>query len=143
MSNNYDIDQGGRSVVLLASTTITTAVTAVTTTPITGLFAPTYAGLQAKFVYGSGGTDAQFWIQTSFDQGVTWCDVMNFAFTTASARKVGAITTVNVTPVAPTDGTLASNTITNGLLGPQFRVKYTTTGTYAGGTTIYISGILK
>jgi hypothetical protein len=41
---------------------------------------------------------------------------------------------------AATDGTLAAGTITNGLFGPKWRVKWTSVGTYAGGTTLRIDG---
>ena len=80
------------------------------------------------------------WVQTSFDAGLSWCDVANFSFTTASSRvvaNVSALTTI-LTPVAATDGALAANTATSGLIGALWRVKYTTTGTYAGGTILRI-----
>jgi len=145
-SSFFDLDVGGRNVILLPTTTITTAVTGTVTTGIGQLIAPTYLGLQAIFTYGSGGTTAKFWIQTSFDRGVTWCDIVNFAFTTATATKIASVNgfpAAGVTPVAPTDGTLADNTLNNGLFGTHWRVKYTTTGTYAGGTTIQIFGNLR
>jgi hypothetical protein len=139
-----DLDHHGRNLILLPTTTITTAVAGVVTGPVVGnIFLENSLILQAKFVYGSGGTTAKFWVQTSFDRGLTWCDAINFAFTTATATKVGGIISAGVTPVAPTDATLADNTVNAGFLGTMFRVKYTTTGTYAGGTTIYISGVLR
>jgi hypothetical protein len=42
------------------------------------------------------------------------------------------------TQYTPTDGTLAANTCKDGLLGNMYRAKYTTTGTYAGNTTVRI-----
>jgi hypothetical protein len=36
------------------------------------------------------------------------------------------------------DGTLTANTAKDGVIGNWIRVKYTTLGTYAGGTTIQI-----
>jgi hypothetical protein len=126
---------------MLLSTGITTAVAAVVTTPLQLRDGPSESmAFQATLTYGSGGTTATAWVQTSFDDGVTWCDVANFAFTTASARSVqnvSALTTV-LAAAAATDGTLASNTANSGLLGALWRVKYTTTGTYAGGTLLRV-----
>lgn len=92
--------------------------------------------LQGNFTYGSGGTTADAWVQTSFDGGATWTDIASFHFTTASARKVVNLSAA--TPVAtqasPTDGALTANTAVDGLLGPLLRVKYASAGTYAGTT---------
>jgi len=97
---------------------------------------PNNALLQGKLTYGSGGTTIDAWVQTSLDGGVTWCDVANFHFTTASARFVFNLssTTVITTQATPTDGTMAANTSSSGLIGPRWRVKYSSTGTYAGTT---------
>lgn len=91
--------------------------------------------LQGKFVYGSGGTSADAWVQTSLD-GVTWVDVANFHFTTASAIFVFNLSSLTpvTTQYTPTDGTLAANTSKDGVIGPWWRVKYTTVGTYAATT---------
>lgn len=135
-----------KSLTLLPETTITAAVTGVTTTPVIGVAAMKHLVVEAIFTYGSGGTTAKFWVQTTFDGGTTWVDVMSFAFTTSSASKVSAIS-MAVAPAAqafaPSDGALSDNTIIQGALGSQLRVKYTTTGTYAGGTKIKIVGIAK
>lgn len=144
MSDFIDPDAGGRGLILLPSTTITTAVTATTTTPIVGLYSASSLILQAKFVYGSGGTNAKFWVQTSLDRGVTWIDIINFAFTTATATKVQAmVANLTVASFAPGDAALADDTQKNGILGDRLRLKYTTTGTYAASTSIYISGITR
>lgn len=129
----------------IASRTITTALTGDLTSTggsagISGLGGATYLGFTGVFTYGSGGTTAAAYIQTSFDGGTTWFDVANMAFTTTTLTKVGAITLSQAAaaPATPTDGTLASNTINQGLLGDRVRIKLTTTGTYAGGTTLKI-----
>lgn len=103
-----------------------------------------YIVAQANFTYGSGGTTAKYFIQTSLDGGVTWCDIMCFAFTTASARKVQAVisTTALAAGVTPTDGTLADNTILSGLLGPIYRVKRIIAGVYVA-TSIRIDITFK
>jgi hypothetical protein len=134
---------------LLPTLTITTAVSALTSTPLQSLtgsgrqFLPTNMALQATFTYGSGGTSADAWVQTSFDGGTTWEDVANFHFTTSSARPIYNLSslTVHTTQVTPTDGTLAANTANDGIFGTQWRVKYTTVGTYAGGTTLRVDAI--
>lgn len=90
-----------------------------------------------KFVYGSGGTTVKAWVQTSFDN-VTWYDVISLAFLLASASKLGSVIPTLANSPALTDAGLADNTVLGGVLGRYWRVKYTTTGTYAGGTTIEV-----
>ena len=127
---------------LLPTTAITTAVTAVTSNVLIRRNAPPESlVLQANFVYGSGGTAADAWVQSSFDGGVTWTDIANFHFTTTSARKVFNLSRLTpvTTQATPGDGVLGANTCIDGLLGTHYRVKYTTTGTYAGGTTLQVS----
>jgi hypothetical protein len=128
----------GGSFTLLPATVITGAVTGSVgpTIPCKGL---RDLLVEASFAYGSGGTTAKFWIQTRTDGG-TWRDVMNFAFTTATLTKfqkvsIGIALAANT---ASSDAALADNTITDGLLGDEVRVKYTTTGTYAGDTSITV-----
>lgn len=138
---------GARRFALLSVTTITAAVTGITVNggPIVDLTDIVVASFQATFVYGSAGTSAKFWIQTSFDAGVTWVDIANFAFTTSSLRAISSVraATVVAANYTATDATLADNTIKDGLLGDRLRVKYTTTGTYAGSTTIAIDAVTK
>lgn len=124
---------------MLATTTITTAVTGSVsgTTTIRNARSLT---LQAIFTYGSGGTTAKAWVQTSIDDGTTWFDIASFAFTTSSATRMYSLDTTAVTTIyTPTDATLTDNTVKSGLLGDKYRVKYTTTGTYADSTTLSIS----
>lgn len=128
----------------LYSATITTAVTGVTGTVFEfAADTPRNVTLQGNFTYGSGGLTADAWVQTTFDEGATWSDIANFHFTTSSARK--AFNLSSLTPVTtqatPTDGTLAANTAVDGLIGGKLRVKVTTTGTYAGNTTLAIDAI--
>ena len=123
----------------LLSATITGAVTGTTTTAVELEENINTIFLQSVFTYGSGGTTAKFWVQTSYDNS-NWIDIACFAFTTASAKKVaklGDVTAVS-TVYTPTDATMADDTTKDGLLGKYVRVKYTTTGTYAGDTTIAI-----
>lgn len=132
------------SVLALRSSTITTALTGDVTSAVIPVGRVEGLTLYATFTYGSGGTTAKAWVQTTLDGGVTWVDIANFAFTTSTASRAYNLTGAAVTSIAtPTDGSLADNTSVNGLLGEQFRVKVTTTGTYAGSTTLAIYAIPK
>lgn len=94
--------------------------------------------VEAQFAYGSGGTACKVYVQTSFDQRATWVDMMCFAFTTVAAKAIlNAVVNVPVTtPVTPTDGSLADNTVADGIFGEDFRVKIISTGTYSGATDL-------
>lgn len=125
----------------LISQVITTAQTAAVTTALQiDPYRPMSMALYAVFTYGSGGTSATAYVQTSHDGGVTWMDIANFAFTTSSAKAIYNLSasTVVATTATITDGALASNTTKDGLLGGYYRVKLTTVGTYAASTTLQI-----
>lgn len=99
--------------------------------------------LQAKFDYGSGGTTAKAWVQTTFDGGVTWMDIASFAFTTSDATRLYHLTGAAVTSIAtPGDAALADNTAVNGFVGSDLRVKITTTGTYAA-TSLIVTAVAR
>jgi hypothetical protein len=134
-----------RSVTLLPSTTLAAAVTA---RAEDFAYVPREAvslTVEAIFVRAGGGTTAKAWVQTSFDGGTTWVDVMNFAFTTTTGSAVSSVrvTTAVAANYTPTDGTLADNTIKDGLLGDRVRVKWTTTGTYTGASSIKLVGVFQ
>lgn len=134
----------GKPIILVQERTITAAAT-VTSTAEIDLAGINSLAVQATFTWGSGGTSLKCYVQTSLDRGVTWIDIMSFAFAGASAKKVSAVSNY-VAPAAaltPTDGALADNTILNGVLGDRFRVKYVSVGTYAGGTTIFINAVAR
>lgn len=136
---------------ILLNTPVTTAVTALVTPTYQirpgpgGQLFPASMTLYGNFTYGSGGTTALAWVQTSLDGGGTWHDVVAYNFATASLKKIMNISsgTPNaVTAITPTDGTLAGpNTAIDGVFGNFWRVKYTTTGTYAGGTVLRVDAI--
>lgn len=136
--------------VTLLNTPVTTAVTAIVTPSFQvrpgpgGRFLPATMALYANFAWGSAGTTADGWVQTSFDGGLTWCDVANFHFTTAIAKSILNVTSskalVAIATAPCTDGTLAVNTANDGVFGTLWRVKYTTTGTYAA-TTLRIDAV--
>jgi hypothetical protein len=125
----------------LVTATITTAGT-VTSTPVqTKDWAPENVSIQCNFTYGSGGTSVDAYIQTSLDGGTTWIDVAECNLLLASARKGFNVAglTGGTSPLAFTDGALTANTaLAQGIMGNKWRVKYTTVGTYAGGTTLNV-----
>jgi hypothetical protein len=104
-----------------------------------------YLAVQATFVRVGGGTSADFFVQTTLDNGHTWIDIMEFSFATTTATKVSAVVTcIALAPaITPGDGALTVNTILTGLLGSQLRVKYTTVGTYTGASSITLTGVVK
>ena len=103
-----------------------------------------YLLLEAKFLYGAAGTTAKFWVQTRVVGG-TWRDIANFAFTTAAATKWHAVKAEIATAaaIAASDAALTDDTILDGFIGDEIRVKYTTTGTYTGATSIQILATVK
>lgn len=127
---------------LLAATTITTAVAAGLSDVVIGLPGMRSLVVQAKFVYGSGGTNVTAYVQTSLDGGASWIDILCFQFTTSSGVKVFAVVDNPATPIGysitPSDGSLTANTVVTGILGDRLRVKYVTTGTYGGATTLAV-----
>ena len=129
----------------LMNETITTAQTASTKTAVSGLARCKSLALECIFTYGSGGTTAIVYVQTSFDGGSTWVDIANFAHTTSSlsrAYNLSALTPLT-SVYTVTDGSLTNNTCKDGLIGDQLRVKFTSTGTYAGSTTVAVYAIAK
>lgn len=146
MAASGGIHQSGQRILFLSPLTIGAAVAATASTPVTHLAGMTYLGIHAIFLYGAGGTTVKLWIQTSFDGGTAWVDVINFAFTTAAGTKTASVSTSvtgGTAPVAVTDATAADNAIVNGVLGDRVRIKYITTGTYSGATSLAVYGVAK
>ena len=102
------------------------------------------ATIAFRFAYGSGGTSVKAYCQTSFDLGVTWCDVACVTFTTASGHKVVNLSglTPKTTAVTPTDGALSDDTCVDGILGDRLRVKITTQGVYSN-TTLSVRAAVR
>lgn len=126
----------------LLNVTLAAAVTGVAGVAV-GMAGARYLTVEAILTVVGGGTTVKIWIQTTLDGGVTWIDVMNFAFTNTTASKISAVVASTALAAAgtPGDATLADNTILSGLLGSQFRAKYTTTGTFTGATTLKVTGV--
>lgn len=102
----------------------------------TGLSGAAYLLMQAAFDYGSGGTLAKAYVQTSLDGGASWIDIACFAFATSDATRLMKVMAVGsvTNPVTPTDGSLADNTVLDGVIGDRIRGKLVVVGTYAAST---------
>jgi hypothetical protein len=98
---------------------------------------------QKTFTYGSGGTTVDTYLQTSFDGGNTWADVIHWAQNLLASDARPFVTllhnlTTPAIPAATTDGTQTVNTINAGIFGLWWRVKYVVVGTYAGATALRV-----
>lgn len=98
--------------------------------------------LQAKFTYGSAGTTCIAYVQTSLDQGQTWIDIARFDFATASATKVANISAAGASAPGAVAALGAEGKL-DGILGDRLRCKVTTTGTYAGSTTVAVRAAVR
>ncbi len=107
---------------------------------VNGLEGMLSANVEIRFGYGSGGTSGKVYVQTSLDQGDTWCDVVCMTFTTSSVTKVFNLSglTAKTTGVAPSDGALADDSCVDGILGDRFRTKVSTIGTYATSSSLAV-----
>jgi hypothetical protein len=128
----------------LGDFTITSASTQV------GAVQPGFAGinaatLQVRLSGGAGGTKINVYVQTSIDQGQSFVDIANIAFANTPGVSIVNLSALDKlsTPTAPSDGTLADNTVLDGPLGDQFRVKVISTGTYTGATLVSVRGIAR
>lgn len=150
MAIRADVHVNEQFIKLLPPLTITTPIAATATTPVTNLGGMKSVTVEVKFVYGSGEiTTADVYIQTSLDGGLTWVDIMEFAFTSSTVNKVNSVniySTIGASawvPITPSDGALTANTAVQGVLGDRLRAKYVTTGTYGGSTTVAIYATVK
>ena len=97
--------------------------------------------VQSVFVRAAGGTSTKVFLQTSLDGGATWVDIAQHAFLTTTATKASAVRAAIAMAggYVPTDGTLADDTIKDGLLGDRLRVKYIVAGTYSGASSLSVT----
>ncbi len=129
----------------LGSAAITAAVTdsVLTSANFNGAPAAFIAGLGgmksltawADFVYGSGGSTAVLKIQTSLDQSQSWIDILRFDFAQANRKAIASVGVfANVAPAAV--AALGAEGKLDNILGDRVRAILTTTGTYAGNTSL-------
>lgn len=148
MALNGQVHINSLRMTLLAPLTIGAAVGATAGTVFSKIGGMKYLVVESIFLYGAGGTTAKAYVQTSLNGGLTWFDIMCFAMTTAAASLAASVS-ANISfdpddsapvyaPVAVVDGSLADNTCLNGILGDRVRVKYVTTGTYTGVTSLAV-----
>ena len=137
-------EQAGGGLTLLPATTIAGAVAGQvgSATPLFGR--ASYLLIEAAFAYGAGGATVKAWVQTRV-RGGAWRDVASFAFATTAATKWSAVhrDTALAAAQAASDAALADDSILNGLLGDELRVKYTSTGTYTGATSLAVRASVK
>ncbi len=93
--------------------------------------------IEANFVVGGGGTTAIAFVQTTLD-GTNYIDIMAFAFTTTSGRKILSVTrqAAILVDLVPDVDALTSDTAIDGIIGSKLRGRLVTTGTYTGTTTM-------
>lgn len=92
---------------------------------------------QFRLEWGGAGSVIKCYLQTTLDDGEVPIDIGCVTFATAAKTVLYAFTKIPVlTAVVPTNGALADDTAINGLLGPKFRVRFTSTGTAYTGSTV-------
>lgn len=119
--------------------TVTSATTQ-TGDVITDLDGMKAVSIEAKFTYGSGGTNVKVYVQTSLDQGTTWIDIACIVFATTNETQVANLSglTAVTTLYTPTDAALTDDTCKDGVLGDRLRAKIVSTGTYATSTQVAV-----
>lgn len=127
-----------RAVTLLPVTTLAAAGTYIAPDVVRVPYGTKAAAVESFFVRAAGGTSCKVFLQTSFDNGSTWVDVAQHAYLTTTAVKVSAVRLdiALAGGYVPTDGTLADDTIKDGLLGDRLRIKFIVAGTYTGASSI-------
>ena len=117
------------NVYTLCAKQLTAAVSAEAQSPIVNLDGMQAVTLEARLIYGSGGTSVIARVQTSFDEGQTWRDVARFDFATTSLVKWANISGLSPKGVS-TLTALGAEGVTDGLLGDRLRVEVTSVGAY-------------
>lgn len=121
----------------LLSAPITAAVAVTATTPEKGLDGMRALDLLGSWSFTGSGTSVDAYVQTSFDSGTNWIDIAQLNYcgvsTPSGLRFYSLDDTAVTTQYTPTSGSLAENTVKNGVLGDELRVQYVTVGTYTAG----------
>jgi hypothetical protein len=129
---------------LLYPLSLTTALTAsIPTAAIVLKRAPSRATIQCTFDYGSGGTAVHLHVETSLDDGVTWIEISEFTFASADKREVvNLVSSTSIVAQYAAGTALADDASVGGILGSQYRVNITSTGTYAA-TTLRVDAVFS
>jgi len=133
----------------LMNQTITTAQAGSAPVIVTGLAKAKSLGIYCNFIYGAAGTTADVYVQTSFDGGLTWCDVCNFHNLLVSNRlyfnicSSTPVTTEDVINDVSTGSPIPNNTCKDGIVGDQWRAWLVTTGTYTTNTTVQVFAVAR
>lgn len=98
--------------------------------------------LTALFTYGSGGTSVKVDVETCLD-GFNWIPIARFAFTTATAHKTMTVSGLTPKTAAAAIAALSDDTALDGVLGDRLRAKITSTGTYAGNTSVSVRASVR
>ena len=103
------------------------------------------ASLQVRLSGGTGGTKINVYIQSSIDQSQSWFDVANIAFANTPGVELLNLSALDKlsTPTAPSNLTLADNTVLDGPLGDRLQAVVISTGTYASGTLVSVRGVAR
>lgn len=130
---------------LFPMSSITTAQTDSVGKQVTLREVPQSIKLIPIFIYGSGGTDIKVYVQTTGDPAVgptTWVDIARFDFTTQSgiggAQLSSTTDITSATAFGQTGNHVLAADTAVGPFGHAFRVVYTSTGTYGGGTLLRV-----
>lgn len=100
------------------------------------------ACIQCVLTYGSGGTSADFYVQTSLNGGGTWVDMANFHYTTSGGASIINLSslTPKTTQYTPTNKAISANSSVDGIIGDRLMVSYVIVGSYST-TTVAIDVI--
>ena len=133
----------------LCAETVTTARTAAVVTSASGASGALQAyidrldGILAaliefRFTYGSGGTSGYAIVETSLDGGTSWIEVARFDFTTASKTRIVNLSALTPRTALYDPAALSADSAIDGVLGPLWRCRLTSVGTYAGSTLLAV-----
>lgn len=117
---------------------IPAAGTVLVTDPIVGSKDIEYLGLQVKYVNGgAGGTSIDAYVQTSFDDGQTWWDIINLQVLVATVTKSAMVkkSIGSAVRAAAVDKSLAANSLFDGFFGDKFRIALVIVGAYNAADT--------
>jgi hypothetical protein len=110
-------------------------------TPVISLEGMSCVTLEANFQYGSGGSTCSAIVATTFDDGATWRHVARWDFTTAAVVKWCNLNALSSKSIASYSD-LASEGVTDGMLGDQLAVLIVSTGTYVN-TTLSVRAAVR